>query len=97
MNCHASNKTGGTGSFWGGIHGTGGASTYTDVNSATQTNYRFMPGMANQGYAPGGWTTTNRAVSCYTPTNAAWSGCTSHAKAGGVGQTLTSPARPLTY
>ncbi|HEY6838305.1 MAG TPA: hypothetical protein VI389_06155, partial [Geobacteraceae bacterium] len=91
MNCHNVGATG-----WAGIHG--GGNTYVDGAGATQTTYRFMPGMANSKYEPAGWTTTGAVTTCYTNANTSWTGCNQHS--GGVNPGSGNnprPARPLQY
>jgi predicted CxxxxCH...CXXCH cytochrome family protein len=89
-NCH---NVGGTG--WGGIHG--GNNTYTQGGGGSQSTYRFMPGMNNNGYTVTNWTAASSAISCYTNPTTNWGVCTSHT--GGKGATVTrvGGARALSY
>ena len=103
ISCTACHNTGGM--MWGGIHG--GNYTYTvgttpgwtttGGTGSGQSTYRFMPGMANNGYSPANWTAATAAITCYTNPNASWSACTSHT--GGKTATVTRAggARALSY
>ena len=103
ISCTACHNTGGM--MWGGIHGgnytyTVGTSpgwTATGSTGSGQSTYRFMPGMANNGYSPANWTAASAAITCYTNPNASWSACTSHT--GGKSATVTRAggARALSY
>ncbi len=93
MSCAACHNVGGTG--WGGIHG--GNNTYTQGGGGSQSTYRFMPGMNNNGYTVTNWTAASSAISCYTNPTTNWGVCTSHT--GGKGATVTRAggARALSY
>lgn len=103
ISCTACHNSGGM--MWGGIHG--GNYTYstgatpgwntTGSTGSGQSTYRFMPGMANNGYFPSNWTTAANSPTCYTNPNASWSACSSHT--GGITKTMTRPggARNLSY
>jgi hypothetical protein len=93
ISCSACHNVGGTG--WGGIHG--GNNTYTQGGGGTQSTYRFMPGMNNNGYTVTNWTAASSAISCYTNPTTNWGVCTSHT--GGKGSTVTRAggARALSY
>ncbi len=93
MSCASCHNVGGTG--WGGIHG--GNNTYTQGGGGSQSTYRFMPGMNNNGYTVTNWTAASSAISCYTNPTTNWGVCTSHT--GGKGGTVTRAggARSLSY
>jgi len=109
MSCAACHNCGGVG--WGGIHGgnyryTPGASpgwtwnstTATVTNAGTtQSTYRFMPGLNNNGYAPANWTAATIGGSCYTNPDSAWGGCAKHAGGAGLGSREQGGARALSY
>jgi len=109
MSCAACHNCGGVG--WGGIHGgnyrytpggspgwTWNSTTATVTNSGTtQSTYRFMPGLNNNGYAPGNWTSATIGGSCYTNPDSAWGGCAKHAGGAGAGSREQGGARALSY
>ncbi|WP_459813917.1 CxxxxCH/CxxCH domain c-type cytochrome [Geotalea toluenoxydans] len=89
MTCSGCHNCGQTG--WGGIHG--GNASYTDGNNTSQQTRRFMPGMGNSKYIPGGWTSGTGAT-CYTLNNSSWSTCNQHPSGG---KSVTRTPRAITY
>lgn len=94
MSCAACHNCGG--SNWGGIHG--GNNTYTQGGGGTQSTYRFMPGLNNNGYTVNNWTAATATAGCYTNPTAGYGACTKHA-GGDTGNALTRQggARQLSY
>lgn len=106
ISCTACHNSGGM--MWGGIHGgnftyaTGATPGWTTTGgngggAGSQSTYRFMPGMANNGYQVNSWTNAASPGTCYTNPNSSWSACSSHTGGRSTTVTRTGGARALSY